>query len=615
MTLRSKLLFAQAPLAVALILLGIVSVLTVTGLGETSNRILHDNYRSVLAAQRMKESIERFDSAALFILSGMRDKATGLATQHRPLFEQELRTQEDNITEPGEPEITRRLREAWTAYAEAFDRFKDAPTQDLYLRELEPRFHAVKTAADEILTLNQDAMARKSEEARRAATRQRDIMTWVSVAALLVGLFASFSLTTRLLRPLDNLSMVVRSVGEGDLSVRANVIGKDEIARVAREFNEMTGRLETYRKSSLGELLQAQQASQAAIDSIPDPVVVFAIDGPLLLSNEAADALLKTETVQAKPGPLAMADPALRNVLERVKEHVLSGKGPYTPHGFEEAVRIGSSEGERYLLPRATPLYGEEGAVTGVTVILQDVTRLRRFDELRNNVVATVAHELRTPLTSLRMAIHLCLEGAPGQMSPEQLDVLGGAREDAERLQSIVDDLLNLARLQAGKVELDRRPTDPARLVDEAIDTHRPEAERRRIRLERRVTPSLEEVLVDPGRLKLAFTNLLSNALRHTLADGTITVSAEPADSSIRFAVADTGPGIAAEHLPRVFERFYRVPGPKAEGAGLGLSIARDVVEAHGGEIGVTSELGRGSTFWFTVPVATSPGRETPSAA
>jgi two-component system, NtrC family, sensor histidine kinase KinB len=598
-TLRVKLLLAQAPLAAALIVVGISSVAAVLALGRSSEAILVDNYRSVLAAQRMKESLERIDSAALFMVAGARERGASEEKTHRAAFERELAVQESNITEPGEKEATRTLRQAWNEYLRALDAFDDAPSAERYFRELEPPFHAVKAAADEILALNQDAMVRKSEAARRSARNKTNLMIGVALVALALGLVGSTILTSRLLRPLANLGLVARRVGEGDLSMRAAVRGRDELARVAHEFNDMAAKLEIYRKSSLGDLLQAQQASQAAIDSIPDPVVVFGIDGGVLSANEAAEALLRTESIAAKQSPLALVEPGLRAAIERVRDHVLAGKGPYVPKGFEEA----EADGERWLLPRATPLYSEERGVIGVTVIVQDVTRLRRFDELRQNTVATVAHEFRTPLTSLRMAIHLCVEGAAGELNPKQLDLLGAARDDCERLQTIVDDLLDLAKLQSGKVELDRRPISAEDLVDDALEAHRAEAARGGVELTSHVTPTLDPITGDAARLRLVLANLVSNSLRHTPKGGTVRVTAEPAEGpKIRFEVTDDGEGIPAEHLPRVFERFYRVPGT-AGGAGFGLSIAREIVEAHGGEIGASSEPGQGSTFWFTLPV------------
>lgn len=242
-------------------------------------------------------------------------------------------------------------------------------------------------------------------------------------------------------------------------------------------------------------------------------------------------------------------------------------------------------------------------------MVLQDVTRLRRFDELKNDLVSTVAHEFRTPLTSLHMAIHLCTEQAAGPLTDKQADLLHAAREDCERLQGIVNDLLDLARLQAGKLELHLALTSVDALVEAAVGAQEAQARQRGLSLESDVTPGLPEVQVDTERVQLVFGNLLANALRFTPAGGEVRVRASPDEGGVRVEISDTGPGIAPEFQERVFERFFRVPGAPSGGAGLGLFIAKEIVLAHGGEIGVTSELGKGSTFWFRLPVAALPAQ------
>ncbi len=610
MTLRTKLLLAQAPLAIVLVLVCILSVVTISSLGSHSQTILKDNYRSVLAAQRMEEAIERMeDSGALLFLSDRREEVPQQAAQYRQRFENELKVQEGNITELGEREVTQRLRVLWIDYQEKFDRLQaigDLETaKQFYFAQLEPAFHQVKGAAEAILAMNQDAMVHKSDDVRRTAERLNTIMIIAGLSALFIGLFLSTMLTSRLLRPLSALSQVTRRIGEGDFHARVNIQGKDELAQLAKDFDAMVSHLSDYRSSSLGELLQAQQALQAAIDSLPDPVVVFSVSGEISNVNRAAETILGLLLESAAKDPLQDVDPAVRAVLERLRAHVLSGKGPYIPKGFEEAMRISSSEGDRYLLPRATPVYEMGGALVGATVILQEVTRLRRFDELKSNLVATVAHEFRTPLTSLRMAIHLCLEEAAGPVTEKQADLLHAAREDCERLQAMVDDLLDLSRIETGRVEMRKRLTSIATLLKATLDEYRTLGEERGVRLG--VTPLLadEEVFVDPERVVLVLSNLVSNALRHTPAGGQVTLRTQPLNGWVRFEVADTGVGIPKEHQPRIFEKFFRVPDTPAGGAGLGLSIAKEIVEGHGGAIGVESEEGRGSTFWFTLPLVT----------
>src|SRR5262249_35823058 len=204
MNLRTKLLLAQAPLGIFLALVCVLSVVMISSLGSHSQTILKDNYRSVLAAQRMKESIERMDSAALFLIAGQREKGVQQAAEYRPLFEAELKVQEGNITEPGEREVTERLRKFWMDYQEKFDqlvKMADPETaKRFYFTELEPHFHKVKNTADEILAINQDTMVRKSENVRRTAERMIALTIAVALGALLLGLFLSISFTRRLLR-------------------------------------------------------------------------------------------------------------------------------------------------------------------------------------------------------------------------------------------------------------------------------------------------------------------------------------------------------------------------------------------------------------------------------
>ena len=607
MNLYRKLLLAQAPLALALLIVGVVSIFVISSLGSHSQTILKDNYRSVLAAQRMKEAIERMDSAALFIVAGERQKGIEQATKYRPIFEAELKVQEGNITEAGEKEFTEGLRNAWTDYQAKFDRLlKLASTEEarqLYFSELEGAFLKVKAAADEILAINQDAMVRKSDAVRRTAERMNAITLTVALTALLLGLFISTLLTRRMLQPLSALSEATRRIGEGNFDTRAHVRGNDELAQLAHDFNAMAVRLAEYRKSSLGDLLQAHLSMQAAIDSLSDPVVIFSVEGNLQNVNQAAETLLGLKTDAGSKEPLKNIDASVRGILERMRSHVLSGKGAYNPRGFEDAVQLPTVLGDRFFLPRAAPVYETRGVVVGATVILQDVTRLRRFEELKNDLVATVAHEFRTPLTSLRMAIHLCTEQAAGPLTDKQADLLHAAREDCDRLQAMVDDILDLSRIESGKVELYPLPTPVADLMERAVEENKGEAAAKGLHLTVSFPIPEVRVLADHERIGHVFSNLIGNAVRHTAGEGSVTLGAHVANGTVRFTVTDTGKGISKEYHARIFEKFFQVPDGGPKGTGLGLYIAREIVRGHGGQIGVESEPGKGSTFWFTIPI------------
>jgi len=606
MNLYKKLLLAQGPIALALVALGIFSIVTISYLGSHSQTILKDNYRSVLAAQRMKEAIERMDSAALFLVAAHRAKGIEQAKKYRPIFEAELKVQEGNITEAGEKEFTQGLRDAWMDYQLKFDRLQNTASAEeagrLYFSELEAAFYKVKTTADEILAINQDAMVRKSDAVRRTAERMNTTTLVAALSALVLGLFISTLLTRRMLQPVSALSEATRRLGEGNFDARAHVRGNDELAQLARDFNSMAARLSEYRKSSLGELLQAHLSMQASIDSLPDPVAIFSVEGNLQNINHAAETLLGLTSDSGSKEPLKHVNTSTRTVLERVRSHVLSGKGAFVPKGFDDAVQLSTLLGDRYFLPRGAPVYEARGVIVGATVILQDVTRLRRFEELKNDVVATIAHEFRTPLTSLRMAVHLCTEQVAGPLTDKQAELLHGAREDCDRLQAMIDDLLDLSRIESGRIELYPLPTPTGVLAESAVEQFKAEAESKGVRLSTNIPVPEVKVLADHERVGHVFSNLIGNALRHTGRDGSVILGASVINGAVRFTVTDTGKGIAKEYQERIFDKFFQVPETGPKGTGLGLYIAKEIVRGHGGNIGVESEPGEGSTFWFTLP-------------
>jgi signal transduction histidine kinase len=399
------------------------------------------------------------------------------------------------------------------------------------------------------------------------------------------------------MRPLAALGQAVQRVAEDDFEARAVVDGRDEIADLARRFNHMARRLAEYRSTSVGQLLRTQRTLQAAIDGLPESVLALDLDGAITHANRTATRLLG---LCADGSPKDAVDPAVGEALEQMRAHVAAGRGACAPQGLDESIGVDTNEGRRQLLVHATPLVVGDRLV-GLTILFQDVTRLRKVDELKSDAVATVAHEFRNPLTALRMAVQLCNEGVAGALNEEQAELLSGARLDCERLETMVNELIELVRVQAGRIELHKRAVPAAALLREALALHAATARDSRIGL--RIGDAAESaVLADPERAQVVLTNLVANALRHTPPSGAVELRAVPAPTEVRFEVRDTGSGIPRQYVSRLFERFFRVPGTSEPGVGLGLHVCKLLVEAHGGEIGVQTEVGRGSLFWFTLP-------------
>ena len=370
----------------------------------------------------------------------------------------------------------------------------------------------------------------------------------------------------------------------------------------------MAEQLRAYRESSLGELLAAKDLARTTLECMLDPVIVLDRAGAVLLANDAAEAAFGVE-VGTRRG--ARARPSARSPRRsRPRATGCSATGaPVLPRSLSEAMRRRGPDGERYYLVRAAPLRAAPKEGPSAIVVAQDVTRFHRIDELKSDMVATVSHEFKTPLTSLRMATHLLLEPGTGPLTEAQRELVTTARDDTERLRAMVEDLLDVVRIEAEVGALHRVPIEPFGLLCEVADAHRTVARDKEVTLE--VEPAGQQglVSVDPERLGIALANLVSNAIRHTPRGGRVALAERREGRALRIQVSDTGEGIDPAMLPRIFDRAVTAPlaGPPAPGDGsgrhgLGLGIAREIVLQHGGDLLVESEPGKGSVFTLVVP-------------
>ena len=600
LTLRKRLLIGITPVLAIVVGLGLWAVVMLLRLGGNIDVILRENYRSVIAAQDMKEALDRMDSALWFDTGGQPERARNQFAASRARFEQALRVEQNNITLPGEQAMADDLDALHGRYQRSASRFFGTADLDarrsLYFAEVLPAFEQIQARADDVLRLNQANIQEMDRRARAAAgSSVRTMALALTVAAALATVSAAW-LSRSILGPIRAVTEAAGRVAGGDLGQVVPVMSRDELGELASAFNAMARRIREFQQAGTSRLLRAQQTAQATIDAFPDPVVVVDPSGLVERANPAARRLLDVAPFEGGSipwGPPAPLAPTLAKVL---------GGGPdAVPTSFEHAIALRSAGHDHHFLPRILAIRDQDQGLLGAAVVLSEVTRFRVLDQLKSDLVATVSHELKTPLTSLQMAVHLLLEEVVGPLNPRQLDLLIAARQDAERLLAMVDDLLDLSRVEQGRVAMDLRPVDPAELVASAVERHEARAKDLGVALATAVEPNLPAIPADAERAAHVFDNLLGNSLNHTPRGGTIKLSAVLDGGQVRFAVVDTGDGIAPEALPRVFEKFYRAPGTDRRGAGLGLAIAKEIVDAHGGRIEVQSERGEGATVAFTL--------------
>ena len=607
-TLRMKLMLGFLPLLAILIGLGLWAIAMFYGLGGNIDVILRENYRSVVAVERMKEALERMDSGLMFAFSGRAQQAREQFDKSKQEFDRQLGVEQHNITVTGEQETVDELTAEYRSYldlaADYFD-LHNATTADranVYFSRLLPKFENLRKLEDRVLLLNQRNMEQMNEQALRNAASSTRLMIAALLVAVVLAIASSRVLTRLILEPIVAVTEGARAVSQGNLDQVVPATTKDELGELGQAFNAMARTIREYREAGTVRLLRAQKTAQATIDSFPDPVIVVDPQGGVERANPAAQRLL-----QAIPAPSGDALPWIAPAaLKPHLDSVLGGQADYLPLSLEQAIFLRDGNQDRYFLPRVLRIRSDSGELLGAAVVLSDVTKFHLLDQLKSDMISTVSHELKTPLTSLQMVVHLLLEEAVGPLSTKQTELLLAARQDSDRLLGMINDLLDLTRIEQGRVALDQQPADAAELVRDALERHRSAAEDSGITLQCQLEAPLPLVLVDKERIEHVFDNLMTNALRHTDRGGTIILRAAAAEGTVQFSVEDTGEGIPAQFVPRVFDKFFRIPGTKHQGgAGLGLAIVHEIIVSHGGQIGVQSTTGKGTTFTFSLPAAT----------
>lgn len=596
--MRRQFLVGILPILCLFALMGCYAISLFKQLGSSIDVILKENYWSVLAGESMKEGLARMDSAVVFTLVGENAHRDEVFAQGKSVFDDGLKREMENITLPGERELAERVRDLYGQYLTEGQRFFSTPDEAgrnrLYFNRLLPLTNQIRDTVQEIIRINQDNMVYASRQARSKSNESTRYMFLTVGAGMIISLLLAWRLQAGILRPIRNLTAVTRELGEGNLDQVVPVQSNDELGELATAFNRLTGKLRAYRQITTDEILKARQMTEIAFSAFPDPILTLSTDGTITFLNPAASRFA------TKVG----AKPALPEELRVEVDGVLKGGPDYLPKSFEKAIPLRVDDQETFFLPRVIGMRDEAGHIFGAALLLQDVTRFRLLDQVKTNLVSTVSHELKTPLTSVRMGLHLLLEERIGPLNPKQLELALAAREDAERLLRMINDLLDLTRLESGQARCYFERTEAHTLVDTVVEDSEPLVSAHGQRLVAQVAPDLPALAVDARQIRHVFSNLISNAVKHSRPGDVITLKAEPVDHRVRFAVIDHGAGIPAEYQPHIFERFYRVPGDEQNGVGLGLAIAKEIVTAHGGSIGVRSAPGQGTEFSFELPQA-----------
>ena len=563
MRLKTKLSLGLIFLFIVIVLFGVLGLFYINRLSDEGRLVLQNNHESLVYCNRMMQALEdlRTDKNAL------------------NAFQENLRKQQANITEVGEKEATEELT---TNFNELLADTSDASN-----------YADIRRSINKIQDVNEMAILRKNAVAQKTAGSAKDILTILFTILTLVAFTFIFNLPGIISGPISSLAEGIRAIAAKDYKKRIYLRQGDEFGELAEAFNTMAQKLDEYESSNLAQIKFEKSRIETIINQMRDGIIGLDDRRNILFLNAVAEKLLglKEASIAGQYAPdVALSNDLMRTLLQEELQ--------------KKDLKIYADNKESYFSKDVLNVTNNS-AVIGQVIVLRNITPFHELNEAKTNFIATVSHELKTPISSIKMSARLLTDLRVGALNNEQQELIRSITDDSDRLLKITGELLNLSQVETGKIQLKLQPASPAEIVEQAIQAVLFQAQQKRINIHSTLADNLPKIQADVEKTSWVLINLLTNAIKYSPEESGIEVSACRKKDTIEFVVKDQGRGIDEKYLPRIFERYFKVPGTHdRNGTGLGLSISKEFIEAQGGRIWVNSRLGEGSQFGFTFSAA-----------
>lgn len=552
--LKTKITLGVLFLFCMLILVSVLGYYYISRVNSEARSILQDNYESVEYTRNMLKALDEMpvDSGG---------------------FLKNLEAQEKNVTEPGEAAATASLRKHYS--------------DSLQLPRLRQDLYA-------IMELNMQAIVVKNDSAKAFADKAVLYISVISGLCFLIGITFVYNFPGYIANPIRELTEGIKGIARRNYAQRLYFKSGDEFGELANAFNTMAQKLDEYEHSNLARIMFEKKRAEAVIGSLKDATIGIDNKGVVLFANAEALQLLSMQE-----GDVAGHPAAAIGAKNDLMQYLLQSK----ENGH---VKIVVSGRESFFTREWIDIHYENEKI-GYMIVLKNITTFREIDLAKTQFIATISHELKTPLAATDLSLTLLDDERSGTLTAEQKELVDSIRQDNRRMIRMVSELLDFSREESGNIQLQIQPVDAKDIVQYALDTVRKEAEGRRVNIRTELAPDAPKVAADAEKSAWVLVNLLTNAIRYSPpgADVELAVAATETNK-LTFSVKDAGKGIDPAFRNKIFERFFQVPGAgDAKGSGLGLAIAKEFIEAQGGTIGVNSAPGKGSRFWFDLPLHT----------
>ena len=560
LNVKNKIWLGTLFLFLLLLVTGGVGIYYVAKLKIEGKNVLQDNYESLSYCNTMQLQLNHIKKEK---------------PQAVNIFEDALKLQVTNITEPGEDEATNNLRSNFT-------KLKTGDTSEQTIRSIEKQLQT-------ILSVNMRAIQNKSKTAEKTAEDALVIIITLGGLVFLIAFTFILNFPSVVTNPISRLTEAIKEIANKNYEHRIHINNKDEFGKLADAFNEMAERLEYFESSNLNKLMFEKNRAEAVINSLKDASIGIDKNNRVLFANYQALQLLglRSEDIVGK----SVDELKTKNDLFAF---VIDNQST-TPF------KIVVENRENYFVKEVIEV--QQGDASNKMIVLINITSFKELDVAKTNFISTISHELKTPLASSDFGLKLLQDERVSTLTPDQKDLVTNLKNDNQRMLKILSELLNMSQVETGKIQLKIEKVNPVQIVESAIQAVSGNAKEKDIKIINTSEKELPFINADADKTMWVLNNFLSNAIKYSYTNNSIEVNAAKQNGVVVFSVKDHGPGISSEYLPRLFDRYFQVPGSKEKGTGLGLAISKEFVEAQGGKIWVESEIGNGSTFYFQLPL------------
>ena len=604
-TLKSKMTMICIILIMLIAVVGITSIYNITLINAEIESLMINNYKSIDAAYNMMDRIQKQNlDIDTYIFEDIQNGITSYYS-HGKEFNDAYYIEKSNVTEPEEFGIVERIGELYRDYEMKFSILQEKmntkgikEAREFYYSDIMTNYNKIVDELSNIKKVNEEAMNKSRKNAIADGENARYIIIIVSAMAIISGCAITNYLINKMLKPLSLLNKSIAEVREGNIGNQVPVTTKDELGDLTIEFNRMNERLQKFEKSTMGKMIKEKNKSLAIIKSIKEPIIVLDKDYRIILINQQCENFFN---IQEKVAVNKYFSQVIKeeNIFEAVYE-------VSTHQEIEnKIIKIFREEEEYFFNISVNEIEDEEAKIFGYIVVLQDITQLKELDIMKGEFLSTISHEFKTSLTSIMIGTSLLESTKMGGLSEKQKKVVEAIKEDGERLNTLISELITLRKMESNKELYNFSQCNMEDIINASITTVKSLAEDKEVILDWDVEEDLPLINGDRDKLVWVMNNIISNAIKNCNKDDVIAVRGIKQERKIAVTITDTGCGMPPELTDKIFDKYVRLKNGETMplGFGLGMSIAKEIVEGHNGEIWCTSEVGKGSIFTFVIPM------------